>query len=262
MLNFRNKVRASLGAEPLPGKAGGEGEGADREIAEGGAEGDDTSSVCSSDEEVKDETSAQKLLNAARNKFIERRITGTITLSRLHGIVTHSLACEVTEDDIPQAVDEDLGDLGRLDKKMISVFDALINRLEKASKAWENHPYGDKVTITRSSELGFYLPVFLTVGFRIEICLEANVQSLVQSRLLRHRQKAFKAALKTIDHSLVEGVMQQGGFPLTFSQKAVIATENTSVEDALVWAVSKTPDEIAEFQKTLGGEEVIPVIIG
>lgn len=242
MRAFRNQIRSGLGAKPLE-----DGGGSSAEPVE-----DDVCSAASDDSA--DELPAQKILRSARNKYIERGITGTISLTRQRGIVTHCLSCEVTEEDIPEDEDTDLGDLGRMDKKMISLFDGLLNRLEKAAKAWEGHPYAHKVSIGRSSELGFYLPVFISAGFRIEIALEANALSLVKSRERSKRRKAFKAALKTIDHSIVEGVQQQGGFPLVFAQQAVIATQNSSVEDALLWAVSKSPAEIEIFQKELSGE--------
>lgn len=252
MRAFRNKVRSGLGATPLddPSETAVE----TREPPSSG-DIDDSSSVSSDDENVTNETAAQKILRAARNKYIERGITGTISLTRQRGIVTHSLSCEVSEEDLPERADDDLGDLGRMDMKMISMFGTLLNQLEKAAKAWEGHPYAHKATIGRSSELGFYLPIFITTGFRIEIALEADVSSLVRSRLLRRRQRMFRDALKTVNPTMVEGVMQQGGFPLVIAQKAVISVQNSSVEDALVWAVSKTPAEIAEFQAVLSGAE-------
>lgn len=246
-----------MGAPPLP-------ESEPATSQEEDPKDDETSSVGTADTDVKDETAAQKLLRAARNKYIERGITGTICLSRLRGIVSHSLSCSITEEDIPDIVDgDDLEGLGRMDKRMISLFDALIKQLEKASKAWDNHPYADKVTICRSSQLGFYLPIFVSAGFMLEISLEADVTSLCKSRARRAKVKEFKKALKTIDESLVEGVMQQGGFPLLTAQQAVIATGNTSVDAALAWAVSRSKDnllvqkdlEMPELSSNVSSEE-------
>ena len=252
MRAFRNKVRSGLGAAPLddPSETT-----VERSEPPPPGDMDDNSSVSSDDENVANETAAQKILRAARNKYIERGITGTISLTRQRGIVTHSLSCEVSEEDLPEKADDDMGDLGRMDLKMISMFGTLLNQLEKSAKAWEGHPYAHKTTIGRSSELGFYLPIFISAGFRMEIALEADVSSLVRARQLRKRQRAFREALKTVDHAMVAGVMQQGGFPRVIAQKAVISVQNSSVEDALTWAVSKTPAEIAEFQSVLSCTE-------
>jgi hypothetical protein len=92
------------------------------------------------------------------------------------------------------------------------------------------------LTLGRGVSLGFYLPLFVTVGFSLNIDITATVSSLLAFRARLKVKKDFEKALLTVDSRLVDSLMQQG-FDLLVAQKAVIATNSTTEEAALTWAI-------------------------
>ena len=84
--------------------------------------------------------------------------------------------------------------------------------------------------------LGFYLPLFLTVGFSLNIDITVTVSSLCNYRAKLKEKKQFESDLKTIDPALVEALCAQG-FNQLIAQRAVIATGSRSEEEALRWAM-------------------------
>jgi hypothetical protein len=200
--------------------------------------GRDESSVAGEEGDVENETAAQKMINAARKKFVKRGITGSVSIFLLRGITSSTITTRIDDDDV---ADTDEDDMSVLDTKLISLYDQLLNSLERAAKAWESNPHAQKSTIARGSSIGFYLPFFISVGFTIQVTFEVDVSSLIRARQRRKRLKQFAKELKTVNAAFVAEVMQQG-FPELLAQRAVIATGNSSVEDALRWAVIHADD--------------------
>lgn len=187
----------------------------------------------SHDDLMSKEHSMAKLIRAARNKYIERGLVGTITISRLSGVVTTEAECEVSADDLH---DEESEEYSMYDKKAIDLMEVVIKNLEQRSVAWQSTEFKDSMTITRGASMGFYLPFFITVGFSIDIQLSATIASLLASRKKREEDATLKRCLQNIDPALVESLIAQG-ITKSLAQKAVIETNGTTVEAALKWAI-------------------------
>lgn len=102
--------------------------------------------------------------------------------------------------------------------------------------AYDGVDFAPDLTLGRGVSLGFYLPLFLTVGFSLNIDITVSVSSLLAYRTKLKVKKDFEKELQTIRSDLVDSLVQQG-FELLVAQKAVIATNNTTEEAALTWAI-------------------------
>lgn len=92
----------------------------------------DDNSLTETDEE-KNESASVRLLRHLRNKFIERSLVGSITITRVSGITTSSISCDVPETADECAVEGDIEE-NPADVKALRSMDALIKNVLKRSK--------------------------------------------------------------------------------------------------------------------------------
>lgn len=204
-------------------------------------------SLCTGDEDVepveptpetsiKDyqfEQSISNLIRAARNKFVKRALVGKIAISRVSGVVTTQSECIVTERDTNvEEVDENA--FSASDRRALSMIGAVLTSLESRAKAYEYSEYKENMVLSRGAFIGFSVPIFVSIGFSFAIQLSATVGSLLKARRKYQEYKDFQKCLKHIKKDIVEEVARQG-VPLQTAQRAVIATNNTTVEAALKW---------------------------
>jgi hypothetical protein len=198
---------------------------------------DETESVATVDDNTnKQETVIAKLVRNARNRFIAKQLEGTISISRLTGIFTSDVSCNVTADSLEASKEDDDDNLGYQAKEALNAMDGLIAVLLHRSKAWKGCEFMSDMTLSHSTSIGFYLPVIVTVGFSITITFTVSLKSLLAHRQRQKEQAEFNSQVAQIDSSIVEEVMAQG-FSRVYSQRAVIATGNTTYEAALQWAM-------------------------
>jgi hypothetical protein len=213
----------------------------------------DPSSTSASEkkEETKRDHALGKLVESARNRFISKRLQGSICISQLIGVVTSSVSCQVDEDDWKNSksdidsldgeggndiIDPEERDLVGQAAEALSAIEAVVNALLDRSKSWDERSYSDKMSLSRVVSVGFYLPFFMAVGFLITVELTATVTSLSRCRRRMEQNKILKKALQRIDRNLVDMLIQQG-LSQRIAIQAVMVTDSQSFEAALRWAV-------------------------
>ena len=191
------------------------------------------------------EQSISNLIRAARNKFVKRALVGKIAISRVSGVVTTQSECIVTEKD--KNVEEvDENSFSASDRRALSMIGAVLSSLESRAKAYQYCDYKDNMVLSRGAFIGFSFPFIVSIGFSFAIQLSATVSSLLAANRKYQEYKDFQKCLKTIKKNIVEELVRQG-IPLHIAQRAVIATNNTTVEAALKWVQKnikeRKPDE-------------------
>ena len=115
------------------------------------------------------------MLRKIRNKFIERRLVGSISISISHGIKTSIVDCDVNAESALSA--EEAGEESETFKSGISGVDGALNLLERgANTTWAGVDFIDDITLT--TDLSFGLS-FGPLGMSVAISLSATAPSLV-----------------------------------------------------------------------------------
>lgn len=189
---------------------------------------------------IRSEGTILAILNAARAKFIDRRIVGGITISTTLFGMGSSVNCRITEDDIrsaerveapltisidcdnpPAPVDGDVdSQLSYTFRIAVEGMDLILKTLEWRASAYENVPYSVNVDLSRSSTFSPPLPIAI---FSVTIAFSANANTLIQSR---NRRKALRAAndlKKKVLHEL-----EKKGYTRVQIQDAIEGIERTS----------------------------------
>ena len=93
---------------------------------------EETGSVSEDNDDSKNEEATVRLLRTLRNKFTERNLVGSITLTRVAGITSSSVNCDVGEQSDELAVDPI--DENPSDVKALQAMDRLIKNVLSRSK--------------------------------------------------------------------------------------------------------------------------------
>lgn len=112
------------------------------------------------------------------------------------------------------------------------------------------------MVLGRGFEIGFYLPILITVGYFISVNINATVESLSAYRIKLEEKKKFEKALSTSNEQYISELQNQG-ISLVLAQKAVIATQSESVEAALVWAIAQQ-SAIENIRNSAALDETVP----
>jgi hypothetical protein len=194
------------------------------------------------DEANKKEGILATLMSSARNKYVERYLEGSITISRLAGVVNSSVTCNVSAK-ATEMEQIDLGDLSRLDRRSISVMDGILSSIENRAALWKHKSYTDDLSLSESVTVGFSLPIGLTVGFNISIEFTVTVRSILAAFSKRNKLLSIQQMEGCVNLTLVRQIEQQG-FPYGLAVEAVYQTHNSSMEAALHWAIEHVETHI------------------
>jgi hypothetical protein len=97
-------------------------------------------SIADDNDEIGSDHILSRLINHLRNKFLSMKLEGSISISRLVGISTSAVACQINADD--QLVHSSYVDVfDDRSLNMMRIFDGLISNLVERSKAWEGASY-------------------------------------------------------------------------------------------------------------------------
>ena len=191
-----------------------------------------------SNEETRKETAICVLLEAARHRMMTRKLVGSIKISQMIGIHTSSVEniieqCEyetnlrnqyehnMFDDDIDK---EKEGSLVGQAKDALNSIEAIIQSLLNRSKSWEECQYKQTTSISRDVSVGFYLPVFMTVGFAITIEISCTIMSLIEYNKHHKANHALNKRLTTIeDGNALVGELVLQGITINMAKKAVVA---------------------------------------
>jgi hypothetical protein len=149
-----------------------------------GADGEDDDETPSrQEEERKNENVILFMIKKIRNKLIARKLVGQILIHRLSGIVVTKIHCTVRADDIATPEDDDpMSELNNKQKRAITTTDAILNSLERRSRAWDGVDFNDDVTLTRGATIGVSDPFVGMIGFSFTYEITCTVKSLLASR--------------------------------------------------------------------------------
>jgi hypothetical protein len=136
----------------------------------------------------KNELCIARTVRGIRQKVLNRKISGSIRIHRVSGLVSTAVVCKVTPTEEPGQ----LAETEETDISAMSLTDNLLNSLENRSLAWENCDFNADVTLTRGGTIGLSDPIFGVIGFSLTIEITATVQSLISSKKLRMAQKEFE----------------------------------------------------------------------
>lgn len=125
---------------------------------------------------------------AARRKFIQRGLLGTVTITRTIGVTTVEVELDITEDDlgVTPSNDDDTSseagtenELSSMETKAVSAMDKMLNILAKrAYGSWRDVEFRENATLSRSVTIGVVGPLF-KVGLEFGITLCATVPTLI-----------------------------------------------------------------------------------
>jgi hypothetical protein len=145
-----------------------------------------------SEDRDKDETEDEKknehlvvmVTRAIRNKMISRKLVGSIMIHRISAIISTRMHCMVKADD-PYEDEEDFDPMEELSgnyKRAITTTDAVLNSLERRSRAWAKVDFSDDVSLTRGATIGVSDPIVGLIAFSFTFEITATVKSLLASR--------------------------------------------------------------------------------
>lgn len=110
------------------------------------------------EDSVKEEKNLSRILEMARKMYYEKKITGSIDVSRSFAIFTTSLSCEVDgtepEEEVAEvestlpAKAEEQEKLTRFESLVFRSLTKAVNNLENRAKAYRNKPYKKDLTIS------------------------------------------------------------------------------------------------------------------
>jgi hypothetical protein len=186
-------------------------------IASTDASADDDRDRDETEDEKKDEKLIVKISRKIRNKLIARKLVGKIFVHRLSGIVVTKMTCFVEENDIATDDSEEFDPFEEVSgnfKRAITMTDAVLNSLERRSRAWDGVDFADNVTLTRGVTLGVSDPFVGFIGFSWTFEITCTVKSLLASR------KLFEAARDRIAQLYPPGGRTSSSFSLSFSSSS------------------------------------------
>jgi len=169
-----------------------------------GADGEDDDETPSrQEEERKNENVILFMIKKIRNKLIARKLVGQILIHRLSGIVVTKIHCTVRADDIATPEDDDpMSELNNKQKRAITTTDAILNSLERRSRAWDGVDFSDDVTLTRGATIGVSDPFIGMIGFAFTYEITCTVKSLLASRKRLEAAKISLAATQPPSRSM------------------------------------------------------------
>jgi len=197
-------------------------------------------------EEHRNETATSILLDSTRNRMLTKKLIGSINISQYIGLVTSYVNCDINASNyITYENENDYGLIGLrniekenslvgLASEALNAIEMLISSLLDRSLAWIDYSYTDDITISKDVNVGFYLPIFMTMGFAITIQISCTVSSLLRYIEIDTQMKMVDSTLITLDkgQSLVQELVQQG-IAIPLAKKAVVLTSGSSLENAL-----------------------------
>lgn len=168
------------------------------------------------EDEKKNEHMIVSMVRKIRNKMIARKLTGSIFVHRLSGIVVTKMTCAVSEDDLESEEVSDQGnayedDMSGNYKRALTTTDAVLNSLERRSRAWDGVSFRDDITLTRGVTVGVSDPIVGFIGFSWTFEITATVKSLLASR------KRFEAARDAYQREHPSQSLSTRGMSFSFS---------------------------------------------
>lgn len=194
------------------------------------------------------------LMNGARRRFLKKGLEGEITISRLTGIVTSSVSCEVSANDklgqTEEEEEEEEKTLAGHAADALSSTEAIISSLLYKSKSWAALSYAEDLSLSSDVTVGFYMPFLVIVGFSITIELRATVSSLNKCNLKLAEEKRLKKRLNKVDSGgeMVDELVRQG-FTVREARRAVDECGGISYEQALEHAIRSAETPVQESVK-------------
>lgn len=192
-------------------------------------------------EEHKNETAISVLLDSARNRMLAKRLVGSVSISQYVGLVTSYVNCDINES-VYENFEGDYGviniekeeSLVGLASDALNAIEILISGLIDRSSAWVDYDYTDDITISKDVNVGFYLPIFMTMGFAITIQISCTVSSLLRYTENDRQMKLIDDTLLTMEYGkeIVKQLVSQG-ISIPLAKKAVVLTSGSSLENAL-----------------------------
>ncbi len=197
---------------------------------------DDGNSDNENIEDAKKETIISILLICAKNKFISRGLEGSISITRQchFANTSDSMRCHVTNDMTTEYIDT--AELGTLDKKCVTVMGKMLRSLEERSKCWDSKSDYASIELTRSVVLSFHMPFIFPEKFNITIEFTVSLLSMIIFRSRKRKIEMIREMEKSVSTYFVQELQLQG-IPYSLAVASVYNTNNSSIEEALQWAI-------------------------
>jgi hypothetical protein len=159
-----------------------------------------------SEDEAHHNTLFIKIIRSIRQKMMNRRLFGEITLHYNVSMITTSTQCKVLEDDYEDPSKEniegiepgasakinEIPDSDSTYQRAISMTDSILDALERKAMEWEKLKFSNHATLSRGAQFSINTPIpFLT--YSISLNIQASVKTLIESRkyYMEHYDRRF-----------------------------------------------------------------------